>query len=133
MKKILLDTSAYSRLLSGDENVLNSLSYANIIYMSVIVLGELYSGFKGGKKETWNKELIQKFIDKPTVSILDVTVETSEIFAEIKNALKKSGNPVPINDIWIASHSVQTGSVLITFDAHFIKIPGLRIWDLINK
>lgn len=133
MKKILLDTNAYSRLLGGDERILNTLSNADIVYMSVIVLGEIYSGFKGGTKEAWNKELVQKFIDKPPVSVLDVTIETSEIFAEIKNTLKKSGNPVPINDIWIAAHSIETGSVLITFDEHFAKIQGLRLWDLINR
>jgi tRNA(fMet)-specific endonuclease VapC len=131
MKKILLDTNSYSRFLGGDEQVLNIISKADIVYMSVIVLGELHSGFKGGSKEAWNKELLQKFLHKPTVSILDATIETSEIFAEIKNTLKTSGNSIPINDIWIAAHSIETGSVLITFDLHFKKIQGLRLWDLI--
>jgi tRNA(fMet)-specific endonuclease VapC len=131
MKKILLDTNVYSRFLAGNEQVLNIISKADIVYMSLIVLGELYSGFKGGSKEAWNKELLQKFLDKPTVSILDATIETSEIFAEIKNTLKTSGNPIPINDIWIAAHSIETGSVLITFDLHFKKILGLRLWDLV--
>ncbi len=128
MKKILLDTNAYSNFLRGNENILSVLSNANIVYMSVIVLGELYSGFKGGNKESRNKELLRTFIQKPTINILDVTIETSEIFAEIKNSLKMSGNPIPINDIWIAAHSIETGSVLVSIDNHFEKIPGIRIW-----
>ncbi len=53
---------------------------------------------------------------------------TAEIFGEIKNFLKKSGTPIPINDVWIASHTVETGSVVITYDNHFKKVPGLRCW-----
>ncbi len=133
MKKILIDTNAYSSYLLGDEKVLNALSNANIVYMSIIVLAELLTGFKGGSQEISNNEMLQKFLKKPTVQILDATIETSEIFAEIKFSLKKSGNPLPINDIWIASHSVETGSVLITYDEHFTKIPGLRMWDFMKK
>lgn len=128
MKKILLDTNAYSNLLRGDEQVLDALSIAAIVHMSVIVIGELLSGFKGGAKETYNKKLLQEFIEKPTVNVLDVTIETSEIFAEIKNVLKTSGSPIPINDVWIAAHAVETGSVLITNDEHFKRIPGIRIF-----
>ncbi len=51
MKKILLDTNAYSRLLKGERAVLDILSSADIVYMSIFVLGELYTGFKGGTKE----------------------------------------------------------------------------------
>ncbi len=129
MKKILLDTNAYSNLLRGDEIILDVIAETDIIYMSVIVLAELFTGFKGGKKESWNREILDKFLKKATVSVLDVSRETAEIFSEIKNNLKKSGNPMPINDLWIASHVIETGSVLITDDEHFRKIPGLRLWD----
>jgi tRNA(fMet)-specific endonuclease VapC len=48
---------------------------------------------------------------------------------EIKHALRKAGTPLPINDVWVAAHAVETGSVLVTFDAHFKEIKGLRLWD----
>ncbi len=99
--------------------------------MSVFMLGELYAGFKGGKKEPQNKGVLKKFLQKPTVRILNANHETSQIFGEIKNALKKAGNPIPINDVWIAAHAVETGSVLITYDRHFRKVAGLRLWDQI--
>ncbi len=128
MKKILLDTNAYTNLLCGDEKILDALSKAAVVNISVIVIGELLSGFKGGAKETYNKKLLQEFLEKPTVSVLDVTIETSEIFAEIKNLLKNSGTPIPINDVWIAAHAMETGSVLVTHDDHFSKIPGIRTY-----
>ncbi len=128
MRKILLDTNAYSSFLGGNQDVLDALAKADIVYLSVFVLGELFAGFKGSEKEAWNKSLLQKFIEKPTVSLLNTTTETAEIFGTIKNALKKEGNPIPINDVWIAAHCLETGSVLVTFDTHFVKISGLRIW-----
>ncbi|MDM8524657.1 type II toxin-antitoxin system VapC family toxin [Desulfococcaceae bacterium HSG8] len=130
MKNILIDTNAYSRFLGGDDKVLNVLSEAEVVYMSVFVLGELYAGFRGGTREQENKRLLRRFLRKPIVSLLDANDETAEIFGMIKDALKRAGTPLPINDVWIASHALQTGSVVVTYDSHFKNIPGIRLWDL---
>lgn len=98
MKKILLDTNAYTHLLAGDQDVLNTLAAAETVYMSIFVLGELYAGFSGDFKEKENKS---------------------------------QGTPLPINDVWIAAHGIETGSTVLTFDSHFKKIPGLLLWNLI--
>ena len=129
MKKVLLDTNAFSQLFTGEKMILFALSKAEIVYMSVFVLAELYYGFRGGKREYENKELLNRFLDRPTVKILDASQETADIFSRVKYDLKSAGNPIPINDIWIASHVMETGSVLITSDQHFLKIKGLRIWN----
>jgi len=128
MDSVLLDTNAYSGYLSGDKRVLEVLVNADIVYMSAIIIGELYAGFYGGSKINENKTLLETFLSKSTVNILEVTLATSELFGEIKNKLKEMGNPLPVNDIWIAAHVMQTNSTLITFDSHFKKIPGLKIW-----
>ena len=133
MKKALLDTNAYASFLSGDENVLQTLANAQIVYMSVFVLGELYAGFRGGGKQKQNKLWLERFLLKPSVSILDATRETSEIFGQVKFTLKKAGTPMPINDVWIASHVFETGSLLISYDSHFLNVPGLRVWDEITE
>lgn len=54
MRKILIDTKAYAKLLAGDKAVLEEINYSDLVYMSVFVLGELYAGFKGGNKEKEN-------------------------------------------------------------------------------
>lgn len=129
MKRILLDTNAYSKLLAGDEKVLSILAESDVVYMSIFVLGELYAGFKGGNKEQENKQLLKMFIQKPTVEILEATEETSQVFGQVKNDLKKAGTPLPINDVWIAAHTLESGSTLITYDIHFQEIPDLRLWE----
>ncbi len=133
MRKISLDTNAFSGYLTGDEDVLTVISKASIVYMSIFVIAELYFGFKGGNKEEENIENLNIFLSKPTVHLVDATIETSSIFADIKHILKKKGKPIPLNDVWIASHAIETGSVLISYDSHFKNIPGFRIWNKINN
>jgi len=132
MKRVLLDTNAYVGFLSGDHDVLDSMSKASIVYMSIFVLGELYAGFRGGNKESENKAILDRFLSKPSVRILDATSETSEVFGQVKDLLKTAGTPIPINDVWIAAHGIETGSVILTYDAHFKKISGIRLWDFVN-
>jgi tRNA(fMet)-specific endonuclease VapC len=130
MKKILLDTNAYTRLLTGVEEVLDVVGAAETVYMSVFVLGELYAGFSCGSKERENRETLHDFLLKPTVKILNATSETSEVFGSLKSSLMKAGARIPINDVWIAAHAIETGSVVITFDEHFKKVAGLRRWEM---
>jgi tRNA(fMet)-specific endonuclease VapC len=132
MKKILLDTNAYVRFLRGDEKVMAYLAQADSVYMSVFVLGELYAGFKAGGKERNNKQILERFLLKPTVTVLEATMETADVFGLIMVSLRKSGNPIPVNDVWIAAHALETGSILVTYDDHFAVIPGLRQWDEIG-
>lgn len=128
MKKILLDTNAYIRLLAGDDSVLDVVASAEAVFMSIFVLGELYAGFAGGAKFRENQEILARFLSKSSVMIVNGTAETAEVFGELKNALKQAGTPLPINDIWIASHGLETGSVVVTYDLHFRKIAGIRLW-----
>jgi tRNA(fMet)-specific endonuclease VapC len=129
MKKILLDTNAYVHYLRGNEKVMTYLAQADCVYMSVFVLGELLAGFRAGGKEKDNRRILERFLLKSTVTVLDGTMETADIFGLVMASLKKSGTPIPINDVWIAAHALETGSILVTYDEHFASVPGLRLWD----
>lgn len=124
--KILLDTNAYTSLMRGDGQVLSFLNQAEVVYMSVFVIGELKAGFKGGNKWVENEDILMTFLGKSTVKTLVATLETSEVFAEVIHQLKQQGSPIPINDVWIAAHAIETGSKLFTYDKHFKQVPGLR-------
>jgi len=129
MSKVVLDTNAYSRLLAGDDLVKDRLEKASIVYLSVIVIGELLAAFRSGSKERKNRQLLEKFINMSAVSVVNVTADTSDAYADIIYSLKKKGFPIPMNDVWVAAHTVETGSKLITFDKHFLNISGLRLWS----
>jgi tRNA(fMet)-specific endonuclease VapC len=115
--------------MSGDELILERITESEIVYISTVMLGELFAGFKGGSKYSENKNELKSFLRKDGVKIINVTIETSEIFGEIKADLSSKGKMIPLNDIWIAAHAVETGAQLISYDAHFININGLRIWE----
>ena len=130
MKKVLLDTNAYTKLLRGDEKILQVLGNADSIFIPVIALGELFACFRGGTKEAKNRKLLGQFLMKPGVEVVPIGKDTAEIFGEIKYSLTAAGTPLPINDIWIASCAIEVGAVIITYDDHFLKIPKVRIWEL---
>jgi tRNA(fMet)-specific endonuclease VapC len=129
MRALLLDTSAYAKYLRGDPQVLDALAGAGLVYMSVFVLGELSAGFRCGSMEKENRKILEAFLGKPAVRVLEATRETADYFGLIKSSLKKAGRPIPLNDAWIAAHALETGSVLVTYDTHFAAVPGLRTWD----
>ncbi|OQX17940.1 MAG: twitching motility protein PilT [Desulfobulbaceae bacterium A2] len=129
MKKIVLDTNAYAAFLAGDLRVLQALASAEIIFMSVFVLGELFAGFRCGSRERDNRNLLERFLRKPPVHVLHASIETANVFGMLKAALKEAGTPLPINDVWIAAHAMETGAVLVSYDQHFEKIIGLRLWE----
>ncbi len=131
MKQIFIDTNAYAQLLKGSDEVLNILANVDEVYMSVIVLGELYSGFRGGIKYDENIKVLHDFLNDPIVKVLDLKEESSEIFGKIKHELKIKGTPIPINDIWIAAQCIEMGAVLISYDLHFKLIPQVRLWEKI--
>jgi len=51
MKKVLIDTNVYSLAMKGEQSVIGLLRKIDQIGFSAISVGELFSGFKGGKKE----------------------------------------------------------------------------------
>jgi len=132
MKNMVLDTNCYAAYRAGDHRVLEALVAAETVWMSVVVLGELYAGFRGGTKMLENQQQLDLFLAKPTVRILDVGKESAEIFGEVKDQLKKSGTPLPINDVWIAAHTIESGSVLVSYDRHFQAIASLRCWPYLS-
>lgn len=132
MKVITLDTNSYSRLLRGDTLVLKELNTSNIIYIPVVVLGELFHGFYRGNLLNKNEQRLNKFLSKPVVKIANVTAKTSKIYGEIKNLIWKKGHPIPTNDIWIAAIAIETDSTLVTYDKHFLSIPNLKLWNNIK-
>ena len=127
MRRLLIDTNIYSYALKGDDRVVEVLKKCEQIGISVISIGELLSGFKGGGREQKNREELEIFLDSPRVVVYSVDEDTSEFYAEILNNLREIGRPVPTNDIWIAAVAFQNGLKLFTKDEHFKAIAGLSL------
>lgn len=127
MKEFLIDTNVYSYALKGDGETVSELRTANLIGISSISIGELLSGFRGGRREKENRRELELFLDSPRVRLFPVDEGTTEFYAEILDGLRSRGTPIPTNDIWIASVAFQQGLPLYSKDLHFGQIQGL-VW-----
>jgi tRNA(fMet)-specific endonuclease VapC len=125
VRKALIDTNIYSLAMKGDEIVANTLRRIDRIGFSVVSIGELYSGFKGGRQEQKNREELDIFLDSPRVVLHAIDEGTADYYASILNDLRSQGTPIPTNDIWIAAIAFQYGYKLFTRDDHFRLVPGL--------
>jgi tRNA(fMet)-specific endonuclease VapC len=125
MNKVLIDTNIYSLAMKGEANVVNTLRRIDQIGFSAISIGELLSGFKGGNRETKNREDLNIFLDSPRVIVHTIDEGAADFYASILTTLKAAGTPIPTNDIWIASVAFQHGYKIFSNDKHFKLIPGL--------
>ena len=125
--RVFLDTNAYTTFKKGDEDTVQVIRNADLVGVSVVVLGELLAGFAVGTKERRNRQELDAFLDSPRVRIYPVDSETTGHYASIYRQLKNKGRPIPTNDLWIAAGSMQQGFRLLTADKHFAEIDGLLI------
>jgi tRNA(fMet)-specific endonuclease VapC len=125
--KILLDTNIVSALLEGDTALADKIDAADDVFISLIVIGEMYFGAYNSTRITKNIAGIVAI--KAQYSILMSDAETAEIYGEIKTGLRKKGKPIPENDIWIATIAIQHQLKLISRDGHFNEVDRLD-WEV---
>lgn len=121
---VALDTNAAIAILNQTSNVAEATGTPFEVILPVPVIGELRFGALTSTRSKENLARIESLIS--ACRVLDVTQETTVVYAEIRAALKRSGRPIPENDIWIAALCVQHGLALSTADSHFEHIDGLR-------
>jgi tRNA(fMet)-specific endonuclease VapC len=122
---VLLDTNILIALLAGDTGAVSGLRAAQLVYMPVIALGELYYGARRSERAVENTERIARFAAAGAVLPCDGI--TAEIYGELKAILRSRGTPIPENDLWIATVARQHDLTLITRDAHFELVPDLAL------
>jgi tRNA(fMet)-specific endonuclease VapC len=122
MKRILLDTSAYSAFMRGHDDIRAILQEAEQITVTPVVLGELYAGFARGRHRRKNERELHLFLSSARVRLVGIDDETAERYAVIVNGLLAAGTPIPTNDIWIAASAMQYGVAVVTTDEHYEKV-----------
>lgn len=125
--RVLLDTSAYSKLERGNMEVAEIVRRADEVLFSAIVLGELLIGFRGGRYFQRNLETLQMFLDSQHVKIANVGMTTADRYSRIAAALTAKGRPIPTNDMWIAAHAMEMGADLVSADRHFEYVDGIAL------
>lgn len=101
------------------------VSAADEIFVSSIVLGELFYGAHKSARPKENFDEVQALMD--VIPTLSCDPETARHYGLIKDRLRVIGRPLPENDIWIAAAAIQHGLTLATWDNHFRQVEGLSL------
>ena len=96
------------------------------------MLGELLAGFAVGTREAKNRSELAQFLNSPRVGVYPVTADTADSYALVYAGLRRKGQPIPSNDLWIAASTLEHGAALLSLDAHFAKVDGLRLGQCLN-
>ena len=126
MRSVLLDTNAYAAFMLGKVEVVEVIAHADSLLINSVVLGELLGGFAPGTREATNRAQLARFLDSPRVDVVAVTAQTADSYALIYSGLRRKGQPIPTNDLWIAASAMEHGAGLLTRDVHFRQVEGLR-------
>lgn len=127
MTALCMDTNAYTAYRKGSREMLSVIFAASHVWIPAVVLGELRFGFVNGNRNPANELLLEQFLESPNVSVANVVASTSRDYALLSRQLRVIGLPVPTNDIWIAAAAKEIDCPILTLDAHFRRIGGLRV------
>lgn len=126
MNGSLLDTNVVIKCIRGDmdaEDLLTRLK--SPMYLSAIVVGELFYGAYKSTRTAENVALFQAFIGDHAV--LPIEENISDVYGKVKLMLLRKGIHIPENDLWIAATALAYNMPLATFDEHFIYIEELQV------
>jgi predicted nucleic acid-binding protein len=121
---MLLDTKAISAWAEQDEGILAALRGDKPWYLPSIALGEYRFGVVNSTRrdalEAWLAEV------ETACVVLAPDAITARHYAIIRDGLRRAKTPIPHHDIWIAALTEQRGLEVVTRDAHFDRVPGVR-------
>lgn len=126
--KCLLDSNVIVDLMSNDTAISYALNKVDLVYVPVIVKGELEYGALYSANPDKHLSKFSSFLVDCT--LLPIDGDTAKVYANIKVLLRKKGKPIPDNDIWIAAIAIQHNIPLYTRDSHFNEIEGIQLFQI---
>jgi tRNA(fMet)-specific endonuclease VapC len=123
--RYLLDTNIVIALFANDRAVVDHIEDADEIFISSIVLGELYYGARKSGRVIENVARVYDFAQANTILACDG--ETSRWYSVVKELLLQKSVQIPENDIWIAATALRYGLILVTRDQRFQEVTNLKV------
>jgi predicted nucleic acid-binding protein len=122
--EVILDTNALSAWCDSDSDLLAVFPSDRPLFLPVIVLGEYRFGIKVARDRTSREKWLDSV--EAAVTVLAIDGGTARQYADVREELRQAKTPIPENDVWIAALSRQHGLPLLSQDAHFDQVVGLR-------
>jgi len=137
MPRYMLDTDTCSYIMKRSHPlVLKRLQSVPVrdVCMSVVTKAELLYGVEVSPRRAQDAAALAAFL--PYVEALDLTDNAAIHYAEIRADLKKRGEMIGANDLFIAAHARAMGLMLVTNNlAEFERVHGLSLenWTLPSR
>jgi tRNA(fMet)-specific endonuclease VapC len=132
--RYMLDTDTCSYIMKrSSQPVMKRLRAVPVtsVCMSVITKSELLYGVEVSPRQTQDATALQAFL--PHVEVLEFPDDAAAHYAQIRADLKKRGQTIGANDLFIAAHARSLGLRLVTNNiAEFSRVKGLTLenWTL---
>lgn len=123
--RLAVDTNAVIAYREGIQDICTIIDNIDTLFLPVIVLGELIYGALNSSRSEQNEKVIKKLLENSVLMNIDEAVAVR--YARIRSELRKKGQPIPENDIWIAAICLENEIPLISSDGHFENINGLEV------
>lgn len=123
--EVIFDTNALSAFGDQNQDLLSLMGNVQRVWIPAVVLGEYRFGLIGSNRPGEASARLERVLE--LFEILTIDGDTSRHYAEVRMTLKLAGLPIPVNDLWIAALTRQTGMPLITRDRHFQHVEGIAV------
>ena len=134
MALYMLDTDTCSYIVKrSNQTVVKRLRAVPVtdVCMSVITKSELLYGVEVSPRRDQDATALQAFL--PHVEVIEFPEDAATHYAQIRADLKKRGQMIGANDLFIAAHARSLGLRLVTNNtAEFGRVKGLTLenWTL---
>ena len=129
MKRYMLDTNAISHLLKGHPNVARRVVAVPMasLCISVITEAEIRFGLAKRPKARRLRTAVEELLRR--VSVMPWSSAVAERYGSVRAKLESKGRILGSLDMLIAAHALSLGMILVTNDAAFAQVKGLRLED----
>lgn len=121
---MILDTNALSALADGSQRLEAAIARIDTLSIPVIVLGEFRFGIARSRYRSRYQDWLARVVE--VSRILNVDETTANRYANLREVLRARGRPIPSNDAWIAALALQHELPVVSRDAHFDEVGGVR-------
>mgnify|MGYP001115734248 CR=1 FL=1 len=125
----LFDTNHAIAYLNGDPrltpHLITAQTAGDTFAVSTTVLGELYYGVYASHRLSDNLAKLNAFIAQ--LMVFDFDTASASEFGRIKAEQRAKGKPIPTADAQIAAVARVHGLTVLTNDAHFSQIDGVKV------
>ena len=125
----VLDTDICIELLRNNPSVINkikSLPEGTEFYTTFINVAELFYGTYCSKEPEQRMKEVEEFLSD--IEILGIDLKTANTYGRLKCELKRKGQLIADNDLFIASIILAKEAILVTHNvSHYQRIKELKI------